>query len=145
MFCDNGKMKQDMGLINCKVCKGSGIYLCCHMHKTNYIDCIFLPEYFGCISFPLPLLTNCLILVRENQYIVFPQGKNKRLYSFFPCSTMAYSLSSLFFLFMHVFPLYRIDFLQEMWRFWLFPSAMSCEVKFLLYIKTICFKICKIL
>lgn len=27
MFCNNGKMKKETGLVDCKVCKGAGITL----------------------------------------------------------------------------------------------------------------------
>ena len=48
VFCNDGKMKQEMRLINCKVCKGSGISFCSHMHKTNYYDCLYCAFfYFG--------------------------------------------------------------------------------------------------
>ncbi|CAJ1971158.1 unnamed protein product [Sphenostylis stenocarpa] len=36
VFCDNGKMKQDMGLINCKVCKGSGLIFCKKCGGSGY-------------------------------------------------------------------------------------------------------------
>lgn len=127
MFCDNGKMKQDTGLINCKVCKGSGISFCYHMLKTNYNDCIFLHEYFGCISFHLPPLRNSLMLVCQNQYIVSPQGEKKGDYTLFPrFSNGLLKVFTVLSVYACVSTLYRIDFLQEMWRFWLFPSAMSC-------------------
>ncbi|TKY57038.1 hypothetical protein E2542_SST21484 [Spatholobus suberectus] len=36
VFCNNGKMKQDMGLINCKVCKGSGLIFCKKCGGSGY-------------------------------------------------------------------------------------------------------------
>ncbi|KAG2391072.1 uncharacterized protein HKW66_Vig0131670 [Vigna angularis] len=36
VFCDYGKMKQDMGLINCKVCKGSGLIFCKKCGGSGY-------------------------------------------------------------------------------------------------------------
>ncbi|ESW13605.1 hypothetical protein PHAVU_008G210600 [Phaseolus vulgaris] len=36
VFCDNGKMKQDTGLINCKVCKGSGLIFCKKCGGSGY-------------------------------------------------------------------------------------------------------------
>ncbi|XP_061338170.1 uncharacterized protein LOC133285037 [Gastrolobium bilobum] len=36
IFCNNGKMKQDMGLIDCKVCKGSGLILCKKCGGSGY-------------------------------------------------------------------------------------------------------------
>ncbi|XP_019461631.1 PREDICTED: uncharacterized protein LOC109360888 [Lupinus angustifolius] len=36
VFCNDGKMKQDMGLIDCKVCKGSGLLLCKKCGGSGY-------------------------------------------------------------------------------------------------------------
>ncbi|XP_027332837.1 protein SPA, chloroplastic isoform X3 [Abrus precatorius] len=36
VFCNDGKMKQDMGLIDCKVCKGSGLILCKRCGGSGY-------------------------------------------------------------------------------------------------------------
>ncbi|XP_004491139.1 uncharacterized protein [Cicer arietinum] len=36
VFCNNGKMKQDMGLVDCKVCKGSGLILCKKCGGSGY-------------------------------------------------------------------------------------------------------------
>ena len=64
VFCNDGKMKQEMRLINCKVCKGSGISFCSHMHKTNYYDCLYCAFfYLDSIPFYLPPIRICLLLV----------------------------------------------------------------------------------
>ncbi|KAI4308351.1 hypothetical protein L6164_031434 [Bauhinia variegata] len=36
VFCNNGKMKQDTGLIDCKVCKGAGLVLCRKCGGSGY-------------------------------------------------------------------------------------------------------------
>ncbi|KAJ7964820.1 protein disulfide-isomerase LQY1, chloroplastic-like [Quillaja saponaria] len=36
VFCDNGKMKQETGLIDCKVCKGAGLILCKKCGGSGY-------------------------------------------------------------------------------------------------------------
>ncbi|XP_057439840.1 uncharacterized protein LOC130731575 [Lotus japonicus] len=36
VFCNDGKMKQEMGLIDCKVCKGSGLILCKKCGGSGY-------------------------------------------------------------------------------------------------------------
>ncbi|KAL3035475.1 hypothetical protein AAZX31_02G254600 [Glycine max] len=36
VFCNDGKMKQEMGLINCKVCKGSGLIFCKKCGGSGY-------------------------------------------------------------------------------------------------------------
>ena len=124
VFCNDGKMKQEMRLINCKVCKGSGISFCSHMHKTNYYDCLYCAFfYLDSIPFYLPPIRICLLLV---------------------CDWMAYFR-----------PLYGSFCLCVCFHFigLIFcnkcgGSGYSCRlwaVKLLLYPKTICSEICKIL
>ncbi|KAJ0083230.1 hypothetical protein Patl1_30275 [Pistacia atlantica] len=36
VFCNNGKMKQETGLIDCKVCKGAGLILCKKCAGSGY-------------------------------------------------------------------------------------------------------------
>ncbi|XP_044504942.1 uncharacterized protein LOC123225135 [Mangifera indica] len=36
VFCNDGKMKQEMGLIDCKVCKGAGLILCKKCAGSGY-------------------------------------------------------------------------------------------------------------
>ncbi|RDX62633.1 hypothetical protein CR513_59012, partial [Mucuna pruriens] len=36
VFCNDGKMKQEMGLVNCKVCKGSGLIFCKKCGGSGY-------------------------------------------------------------------------------------------------------------
>ncbi|KAJ4970632.1 hypothetical protein NE237_003731 [Protea cynaroides] len=36
VFCDNGKMKQETGLVDCKVCKGAGLILCKKCAGSGY-------------------------------------------------------------------------------------------------------------
>ncbi|GAB4824575.1 hypothetical protein Ancab_007448 [Ancistrocladus abbreviatus] len=36
VFCDNGKMRQETGLIDCKVCKGAGLILCKKCGGSGY-------------------------------------------------------------------------------------------------------------
>ncbi|KAL5101647.1 hypothetical protein RYX36_005974 [Vicia faba] len=36
VFCNDGKMKQEMGLVDCKVCKGSGLILCKKCAGSGY-------------------------------------------------------------------------------------------------------------
>ncbi|XP_059431064.1 protein BUNDLE SHEATH DEFECTIVE 2, chloroplastic [Corylus avellana] len=36
VFCNSGKMKQEMGLIDCKVCKGAGLILCKKCGGSGY-------------------------------------------------------------------------------------------------------------
>ncbi|KAG0496288.1 hypothetical protein HPP92_000979 [Vanilla planifolia] len=36
VFCIDGKMKQEMGLINCRVCKGAGLILCKKCGGSGY-------------------------------------------------------------------------------------------------------------
>ncbi|XP_043705229.1 uncharacterized protein LOC122655034 isoform X2 [Telopea speciosissima] len=36
VFCDNGKMKQETGLVDCRVCKGAGLILCKKCGGSGY-------------------------------------------------------------------------------------------------------------
>ncbi|CAN0858180.1 hypothetical protein LINGRAHAP2_LOCUS7114 [Linum grandiflorum] len=36
VFCQNGKMKQETGLIDCRVCKGAGLILCKKCRGSGY-------------------------------------------------------------------------------------------------------------
>lgn len=36
VFCENGKMKQETGLIDCRVCKGAGLILCKKCAGSGY-------------------------------------------------------------------------------------------------------------
>lgn len=36
VFCDNGKMKQETGLVDCKVCKGAGLIFCKRCGGSGY-------------------------------------------------------------------------------------------------------------
>ncbi|GKV35040.1 hypothetical protein SLE2022_003520 [Rubroshorea leprosula] len=36
VFCENGKMKQETGLIDCRVCKGAGLILCKKCGGSGY-------------------------------------------------------------------------------------------------------------
>ncbi|EOY33250.1 hypothetical protein QQP08_027016 [Theobroma cacao] len=36
VFCENGKMKQETGLVDCRVCKGAGLILCKKCGGSGY-------------------------------------------------------------------------------------------------------------
>ncbi|KAM0951952.1 hypothetical protein DsansV1_C03g0031271 [Dioscorea sansibarensis] len=36
VFCNNGKMKQETGLVDCRVCKGAGLILCKRCGGSGY-------------------------------------------------------------------------------------------------------------
>ncbi|KAH7522557.1 hypothetical protein FEM48_Zijuj07G0151300 [Ziziphus jujuba var. spinosa] len=36
VFCNNGKMKQERGLVDCKVCKCAGLILCKEFKGSGY-------------------------------------------------------------------------------------------------------------
>ncbi|KAH7522561.1 hypothetical protein FEM48_Zijuj07G0151700 [Ziziphus jujuba var. spinosa] len=36
VFCNNGEMKQERGLVDCKVCKGVGLILCKECKGSGY-------------------------------------------------------------------------------------------------------------
>lgn len=75
MFCQEGKMKVESGMVNCKVCKGSGT-------KLNHFFFLF---FLNQIHFGL-----CVFTSSDMNWVLF----------LLKC---------------------RFDFLQEMWRFWIFP------------------------